>query len=330
MRPYELADRLRGEAGLHVELTGQATRLVGMPVVRQFAEHGCVLGLFAVRLLLKKLLLHRCDLGRGIGADALRVALVQRRRPLDAGVAARLGDGGVIHLGVPVAPVANQVNHHVRGKRGAIFRGNLRNAHDGIGVLSVDVEDGDGQALGDVGGVARRVGFLRLRSEAQQVVDHHLDGSADLVPGDGRKVQRLCPDALAGKRGVAVDDHGQDLCLATLVFPTVVQAHLPGTRAAHHNGVHSLKVRGIAGQVERDRLAARRGVGAGRALVVLHVAATQVRSRIDILKLGEDLRGAAAHGIHHDVEPATVAHRKGAALHAKRGGRLRRGDPGRG
>ena len=93
----------------------------------------------------------------------------------------------------------------------AVLGGEGGDADDGVGVFGVDVEDGDGQALGEVGGEARGVGLFGEGGEAEQVVDDDLDGAADVVAVQGGEVEGFGPDALAGEGGVAVDDHGEDL-----------------------------------------------------------------------------------------------------------------------
>ena len=79
---------------------------------------------------------------------------------LDHRVTARLGDSGVIDLAVAVPAVADEVDDDVGAEAMAVLGGDLGDTNDGVGVRGVDVEDGGGQALGDVRGEARRVGLL--------------------------------------------------------------------------------------------------------------------------------------------------------------------------
>ncbi len=73
---------------------------------------------------------------------------------LDGSVAARRGDGGVVHFGVAVAAVADDVHYDVGLEGVAILDGESGDADDGFGVLRVDVEDRDRQALGEIAGEA--------------------------------------------------------------------------------------------------------------------------------------------------------------------------------
>ena len=57
-------------------------------------------------------------------------------------------------------------------------------AHDGVGIFGVDVEDGNRQALGDVGGEAGGVRLLGIGGEAEEIVDDDVDGAADVVAGE--------------------------------------------------------------------------------------------------------------------------------------------------
>jgi hypothetical protein len=65
---------------------------------------------------------------------------------------------------------------------------------------------------------------------------------------------------------------------------------------------------GVRGEVERDGFAGGRGVVAGRAYMVLDVAAAEDAARVDVFEFGEDLCGRAADGVGHDVEAAAVRH----------------------
>ena len=64
-------------------------------------------------LVFEELALDVGDFGGGVDADLLGVELVERRVVLDGGVAAGLGDGGVVDFGVAVAAVADEVDDDV-------------------------------------------------------------------------------------------------------------------------------------------------------------------------------------------------------------------------
>ena len=83
--------------------------------------------------------------------------------------------------------------------------GQLGDVDDRLGVLAVDVEDGHLDHLGHVGAIMSRAGLARRRGEADLVVDDDVDRAAGPVAGKLRQVQGLGNQALAGERGVAVD-----------------------------------------------------------------------------------------------------------------------------
>ena len=89
--------------------------------------------------------------------------------------------------------------------------GDAADAHDSVGIFGVHVEDGNRQALRDVGREARRVRFARHGGEADQIVDDDVDGAADGVSLEVGEIQRFGPDALAGEGGVAMHDDRNDL-----------------------------------------------------------------------------------------------------------------------
>ena len=123
----------------------------------------------------------------GVDAGLLRVELVERRVVFDLCVAEGLGDGGVVDFAVAVAAVSDEVDDDVGVELVAILGSEGGDADDGGGIFGVDVEDGDGQALGEVGGEARGVRFFGLGGESDEVVDDDVDAAADRVAVDARR-----------------------------------------------------------------------------------------------------------------------------------------------
>jgi hypothetical protein len=206
---------------------------------------------------------------------------------LDARVAARLRHGRVVNLAVSVTTIANEIDDDVGVEGRAIVRGQSGDADNSFGVLCVDVEDGNRQALGEVRGEARAVGLFRKSGETEQVVDDHLNGSADFVTMQRGEIQRLCPNALSGEGCVAVNDERKNL-----LHSGFSETFLIGARAAHDHRVGSFQMAWIRGEMQMDDLAVRSDELAGCADVVLHVAAAHGAARVDVLELGEDLRAS--------------------------------------
>ena len=107
---------------------------------------------------------HRLDRRGWIRADLLRVNLPQRRMILDFCVQQRLRDGRVVHFAVAVAAVTDHVNHHVAAERVAIIERHLPDAHDGVRIFAVHVENGNRLPLGQRRGKARGMQLRRRRS----------------------------------------------------------------------------------------------------------------------------------------------------------------------
>ena len=123
---------------------------------------------------------------------------------------------------------------------------------------------------------------LGIRGEAEQVVDDDVDGAANRVAAQIGKVQRLRGDSLPREGRVAMHQDGQYLGLAV-----AAQSRLLGARTAQRDGIDGLQMAGIRDQVNPYRPPTCAGVHAGRADVILHVAAAQHAARIDILESGK-------------------------------------------
>ncbi len=180
----------------------------------------------------------------------------------------RLGDGRLIRFVMPMAAIADQVDHHVLAEGHAEFERQPRDEHDRLGIISIHVEDRRLHHLRHVGGIGCGAGVHRIGGgETNLVVDDDVHRAADREAAGLRHVEGLHHHALAGEGGIAMDQHRQNAPALAVLTPLLPRAH----RAQHYR-VHDLQVRGIEGQHEvNPALAAGRHVG-GEAHVVLHVA----------------------------------------------------------
>src|SRR5262249_37896209 len=148
---------------------------------RELAKAGLLGKLAGFALLVFIFFLHRFDQRSGVDANFLRVDLPELLVIFDAVIEQRLGDGGVVDFAVPVATVGDEVDDDVAAESGAIVGCNLSYAHDGIGIFSIYVENGNGLALGDIRCKTRRMLLRGWGGEANEIVDDDLDGAADGV-----------------------------------------------------------------------------------------------------------------------------------------------------
>src|SRR5208283_3156363 len=301
---------LAGEAGVNFEGGIIFAVVVGRPVVRQLAERGnfCELRGFALGFFV--FLFDGFGDGSSVDAGVLGINLPELRMTLDAFVEARLGDGGIIHFAVPVTSVANEVNDHIRTKLRAIIRSETAHAHHGIGILGIDVEDGNALAAGDAGGVAGRVFLDGLGGEADQVVDDDVDGTTDRVSRKVSEVERFRPNALAGEGGVAVHDDAPNLVENFLraidLRPVDAVAGLLGAGTTHSHRIDGFQVAGIRDQVNVELLAVGSGVRAGCANVIFHVTCAEDAARVNVFKTRDHLVNGFAGNVRHNIETAAM------------------------
>ena len=200
--------------------------------------------------------LRAARLDRGLVREAVvdQAAGVERDHRgvrLDALDLQRLRVRGLVGLVVAEAPVADHVDQDVAPEALAERHRQAHRAAAGVDGVGVDVDDRDVEALGEIGGVARRARVVRIRREADLVVRDHVQRAADAVAGQRLQVERLGHDALAGEGRVAVD---RDRERAARVGRGVA-ALLVGLQRAHaarDDGVHELQVRGIRQQRDVD------------------------------------------------------------------------------
>src|SRR5208282_6534937 len=113
-----------------------------------------------------------------------------------------------------MAAIPDQVHDDGAFKSVAVFHGDAADANDGVRILGVDMKDWDRKPLREIGRESRRVRFARNSRKADQIVYDDVNGAADGETFDRCKVESLRPDALARKRGIAVQHNRNDSRLA--------------------------------------------------------------------------------------------------------------------
>ena len=130
-----------------------------------------------------------------------------------------------------------------------------------------------------------------------------MERAAHLVALEAGEVERLHDDSLAGERGVAVQQDGEDLGAVGAALEVDERAG-----AAEDDRVDGFEVAGVEGEGDADFLAVD-DAGAGVAEVILHVAVT-MRGVRDMLfgEAGEEGFGFLAADVDEDVETTAVGH----------------------
>jgi hypothetical protein len=241
--------------------------------------------------------------GRGVQAEVLREHFPRQWVLGNLVVERGLRDGRVLDFAVPVPTEADQVDQHVALELPAVFGGNLAGPPHGFGRFRIHVDDRHRHALRRFRRKARAVQRNRFRGEPDQIVDDDMDGSADGVVRNIGEVDGLRRDALAREGGVAVERHRQDAFDAG-----GTPALLARARAPHDDAVDGLQVARVGRKVDLNVAPRVRNISAGRADVILDVAAAQDAARIDVLDTGENVFDRQVDDALHHVQAAAVAH----------------------
>src|SRR5207244_3947775 len=149
------------------------------------------------RTICARVSMRRAALGCGVKPSGMRVkaaplAVERERRPLgrDLLVHHRLREGRIVELVVPVPAVADEVDEDVLLEALAKADGQAGRLHGGLGVVTVHVEDGRLDDLGDVARVGGEAVRLGRRGEADLVVDDDVHRAAGAVAVELGEPQR--------------------------------------------------------------------------------------------------------------------------------------------
>src|SRR5213083_460734 len=261
---------------------------------------------------------------RLLGGDCPRLdqllAVERERRPLgrDLLVHHRLREGRIVELVVPVPAVADEVDEDVLLEALAKADGQAGRLHGGLGVVTVHVEDGRLDDLGDVARVGGEAVRLGRRREADLVVDDDVHRAAGAVAVELREPEGLGHHLLAGEGRVAVHEDGHDARVLG-----VVQVLLLGAHHALDDRIDRLEMARVGGEREVHFPPRARGMVARVPEVILDVAvAGRLLGEQTSLELRYDhLVGLAEHVGEH-VDPPAVRHAEDHLLDAERAGVL--------
>ena len=158
--------------------------------------------------------------------------------------------------------------------------------------------------------VARAVGLVRRRREAELIVGDDVNRSAGVVPVEAREVERLRHDSLAGKRGIAMNQHRKVRRAAEARRAGLFCVRARGARHSHYDGIHRLQVTRVRGHRHERATARARGARAGVILHVAHPSEVDAQALGDhgILELGEDLLVGLLENVGEHVQAAAMRH----------------------
>ena len=115
----------------------------------------------------------------------------------------------LVPFAVAEAAVADEVDEDVVAELVPVRHRQSDRRDRSLGVVGVDVDDRDVEALGQIAGVARGSAFHRIGGEADLVVGDDVERAARGVPLEVLEVEGLRDDPLAGEGCVAVDQDRQ-------------------------------------------------------------------------------------------------------------------------
>jgi len=244
-------------------------------------------------------------LSEGLVLDKLVDVLFKGRLLLvDALVHQRLGEGGLVGLIVTLLTVANDVNDNILLELGTPVGSELADKVDGLDIVTVDVEDGGVNGLGNVGTVGSRAGETGIGGETDLVVDDNVDGTTSLVRGKSVETHGFVDNTLTSESGVTVeqDTHGG---VGLLLVTVVVQN---GSGLSENDGVFGFQMRRVGDERKLHTLTGRSRALEVHTKMVLDITGSFIGGLGGTGKLTEDGLVGLADDVGKDIETTTVRH----------------------
>ena len=258
--------------------------------------------------------------------ETRRVRLADRDLLFDPLRLERLRVRRLVLLVVAEPPVADEIHDDVVPELLAIREGEPDRRERGLGIVGVDVDDRNVEALREIARVPRRAALRRIGREADLVVRDEVQRPAGRVAVEAVQVERLGDDSLPGERGIPVDeDRERNRRIVDAGAGRTVG--LLGAREPLHHRIDRLEVARIRrdGDLDLPRLGHARLRGRE---VVLDVAGAALRvgdegvDRSLALELTEDRRVRPPDDVREDVESASMCDADEHLVRATTGGEL--------
>ncbi len=230
----------------------------------------------------------------------------------DASCHQGLGVGRLVLFVVPVPPVADQVDDDIALESPPERHRQADGGDRCLRIVSVDVDDRDVEALGEIARVARRAALAGIGREADLVVRDQMEGAADRVADQRGEVQRLRDASLSREGRVAVDQDRQRDARVVEARPGGTVGLL-GARTTFDHRVDGLEMARIRCKRDGDLARGGRPDSTG-AEVVLDVAGAAFLRRDDRLdrplafELPDDRVVAQAECVGEDAQSAAMRH----------------------
>lgn len=147
-----------------------------------------------------------------------------------------LREGWLVLLVVTELSVTYQVDNDVCKELLTELGSKLERALHILHRVSIHVEDGRVDSLGDISRVKTGSSFVRRGSKTDLVIHADVDGAPDVVVGERLHLHLLKDDTLSSHSSVTVHDDWHDSRAITL---RATERVLQGARSAHHYRVDS-------------------------------------------------------------------------------------------
>ena len=236
--------------------------------------------------------------------------LAYRRVRRNLPVHQRLRERGLVALVVPVSSIADEIDQEVPLESAAIFPCQPRRLETRRRIVGVDVDDRDLEPARQSARVARAVGLVRSRREAELIVRDDVYSSAGVVAVETRQVERLSHCSLTRERGIAMDEHGKCGRTAETRGAGLVRIRARRASHSHHDRIHRLQVTRVRRHCHERAPARARRPRAGVILHVAHPSEVDAKALGDhgILELGEDLLVGLLENVGEHVQSAAMRH----------------------
>ncbi len=210
--------------------------------------------------------------------------------------------------------IADDVDDHILVEGHPVFERQPGDEQHRFGIIAVHMEDRRLHHLGHIGAIQRRAGIQRIAGgEADLVVDDDMHGAAGAVAAHLRELEGFHVHALAGERGVAVDQHRHHR-IERRRFRTGLPAPLhAGAHGTFDHRIDDFQMRGVKRQGQMHRAAGGFHIR-GETHVVFHVAG--VADPTLALEFLEQLTGRFADDVDQHIQPTPVRHTDDDFLHA--------------
>lgn len=214
-----------------------------------------------------------------------------------------LSEHGLISLVVSVTTVTDQIDNDILLELGPPIGSELTDESDGLGIVSIDVENGSVDSFGDIGRVRSGSTLSRVGSETDLVVENEMNRSSSSVMRKIVESHSFVNDTLTSESSVTVEEETHRSASVGVSFEVLKRLGL-----SENDTIFGFEMGRVGDEREGDSLSTGSRSNVVGTEMVLDIGGSLLIGILRRSEFGENGFGRFSDDVGEDVETTTMGH----------------------